>query len=855
MKLRRAYFPHALRITTVVLAALLLGAGASSSPTDPVPFITGIFPVSIAPGVAATSVTINGANFASSPVVYWASTPLAVTYISPSRIVVTIPPALSEIASVGLLTVQNPGNPIKSNVVYLPVSPPAASVTFAQTNFPAANSPLELVQADLNGDDIVDLVVTNNATNSVAVFLGNLDGTFQAEVNYAVDAMPYGLAVGDFNGDGQLDLVVGHDNNGNQTLNVLLGNGDGTFQSRRSVAVPGDTTRHPAVADLNGDGNLDIVVSNESTAEIYVLLGKGDGTFQPAQTTTVPFSGPNVSVSDFNEDGILDLAIAGNASQNIYVFLGHGDGTFSPAEPHPATMTPYFVRAADINSDGHVDLLVSSQNSSGAILLGQGDGTFQTVSGTPPQPSYSLDTGDLNTDGWLDVIGDSGGSPITYLGNGDGSLGDGHYTSNSNQSYSTIVAPFGGGIGGLGLATTDYNNNSLIILLQTVSLSPSVLSFSAQGIGAASPAQVVTINNPTPRAVSISGISLASGNAGDFTQTNNCGTTLAASASCTISVSFLPTASGPRTTVLTFASDAPGGPQTLNVSGTAVDAATVLLSQNGINFGSQLVSVAGPPQTVTLQNSGNLTLAITSITITGTGSSDFTQTNDCGSAVLPGAHCTITITFTPAAVGSRSASVSLASSAASSPDVVTLEGAGQDFSLGLSGAPVVAAGTEASYELMVTPLGGFNQPVTLACSGAPALATCVITPNSVTPDGSHAAPAGVVIATTARSLIVPVDAPSKKFLLTPLRVTLPVLLVGLVAFLAVLVGSRRLAPAGRSANVLFATATLLVVSLAVAACGGRKTPSGGTPAGTYTITITATSGSLTHTATAQLTVN
>src|SRR6266478_4324528 len=165
---------------------------------------------------------------------------------------------------------------------------------------------------------------------------------------------PSGIAVGDFNGDGKADLAVV--NFGDWNVYVLLGNGDGTFQAARSVyfASGGGFPWSIAKGDFNGDGKLDLVVSNYGDNSLSVLLGNGDGTFQAPLTATVGTNPAQVTVGDFNGDGKLDLAVANLNDNTLSVLLGNGDGTFQTPQTFasPGMTHPYFVAVSDFNRDG-----------------------------------------------------------------------------------------------------------------------------------------------------------------------------------------------------------------------------------------------------------------------------------------------------------------------------------------------------------------------------------------------------------------------------------------------------------------------------------------------------------------------
>jgi len=273
--------------------------------------------------------------------------------------------------------------------------------------------PVSVTSGDFNGDGKLDLAVALQATDRVSVLLGNGDGTFQAAVPYAVGSGPLSVASGDFNGDGFLDLATANRTN----VSVLLGNGDGTFQP--AVGYGTDPSRRSVtIADFNGDGKLDLALAggtNPGTNDnsVNVLLGNGDGTFQAAvsyhQTGSVLFS---VTSGDFNGDGKLDL-VAANGSWDTFapegsvsVLLGNGDGTFQAAVNYAVGFLPLSVMSGDFNGDGKLDLAVANQKSNSvSVLLGNGDGTFRVAvsysAGTAPA---SVTSGDFNGDGKLDLV-------------------------------------------------------------------------------------------------------------------------------------------------------------------------------------------------------------------------------------------------------------------------------------------------------------------------------------------------------------------------------------------------------------------------------------------------------------------
>jgi hypothetical protein len=214
------------------------------------------------------------------------------------------------------------------------------------------------VVGDFNRDGFPDVAFANQSGNAIEVLAGNGDGTFKAAAIQTPVDSPYYLAAGDFNANGELDLGVLSAKAGNAVI-VLLGNGDGTFTPVQKNAPTGGGPTSIAVGDFNGDGKLDMAVVNSSTSTVTLLLGNGEGLFTaetpPLSTANDPDS---IQIGDFNGDGIPDLALATLSSKLVAVYLGQGNGTFGPPINIIPTSDPQSLAVADFNGDGLSDLAI-----------------------------------------------------------------------------------------------------------------------------------------------------------------------------------------------------------------------------------------------------------------------------------------------------------------------------------------------------------------------------------------------------------------------------------------------------------------------------------------------------------------
>jgi hypothetical protein len=236
------------------------------------------------------------------------------------------------------------------------------------------SEPATIISADFNGDGIPDLATANLTGNTITILLGNGDGTFTQATNspIAVGNGPVRVAEGDFNGDGIPDLAIA--NSADNTVSILLGNGNGTFkQAPGSPFFVGTDPTSVAVGDFNGDGKPDLAVVNFSDETVSILIGNGDGTFTPAPGSPVSagFSSYTLALADFNGDGIVDLAVTNIDSYQVQILLGNGDGTFAAAANSPIVDVncPRSIAIGDFTGNGIPNIAIANYANDTATIL------------------------------------------------------------------------------------------------------------------------------------------------------------------------------------------------------------------------------------------------------------------------------------------------------------------------------------------------------------------------------------------------------------------------------------------------------------------------------------------------------
>jgi hypothetical protein len=268
--------------------------------------------------------------------------------------------------------------------------------------------PIAVAVVDVSRDGNPDVIVADLGGRAVGVLIGNGNGTFKPKVDVTTNALPAALAVADVDGDGKLDIVVansGSDIEG--AASVLIGNGNGTFKPKVDFAT-GGFPGAIAVADVNKDGKLDIVVASGSDSVVSVLLGNGNGMFQDKVDYALGFAAVAVAIAvvDVNRDGKLDIVAADNMTNRAFVLLNKGDGTFQDAVGYLVGERPQALAVADVTGDGKLDVVTADSNDHAmSVLAGNGDGTFQAKVDSPVGTTpAALAVADLNGDGVPDVV-------------------------------------------------------------------------------------------------------------------------------------------------------------------------------------------------------------------------------------------------------------------------------------------------------------------------------------------------------------------------------------------------------------------------------------------------------------------
>jgi Bacterial Ig-like domain (group 3)/FG-GAP-like repeat len=686
--------------------------------------------------------------------------------------------------------------------------------------------------ADFDGDGLADIIVPDYRF-SFAYLPGYGDGTFRAALDY-YSPVPGGfsaggttIASGDFNGDGYPDFVVGNVGYNNPSggsgigITVFLSNPDGSLNAGVNYGT-GGSYQGVAVADIDGDGHLDIAAVNQSNNGVQIFHGAGDGTFSDGLFySTGGTNASTIVAGDFNKDGHPDLAVANSNSNNVSVLMNDATGHFQAAVTYSTGGANQAIAAADVNGDGILDLVVTEFNPGVvAVLLGNGDGTFQLKPTSSFGFNYlgNLSLGDLDGDGKLDLAVAVADGVITpqglavAKGNGDG----------------TFAAPV--------LYSTTLQN--------------------------------LNLNQPIPGDVKI--VDLNGDGKLDLVYSNsfygtvgvlyNTGTNSFGAAMFYDPVEF---AAGSNVFALTLVDINQDGAVDVVAADNNYAGATVLLNASGTV--STLTSSLNPAvvsQSITF--TATLAAKVRGVSAVPTGTVSFLDGGaSIGTASLNGGVATFTTSSLAAATHVISVIYGGDSNFHSSTSTVLSEVITPTPDFAVAAAPstmTVKAGVSAQYTITVTPSNGYNGTVSLTCVSTtlPSKAACSFNPASVAPGSTGYPTSTLTISTMAAtaSLVTPARPNS-----TSIGPTLWASLSGFGVFGLMLAGIGR--KRNRAMGIVLGV-LLVVMTLTLFGCGGSSSPSTGgnpgtpgTPTGNYTVTVTATGtggNSPTHTMSVTLVV-
>jgi hypothetical protein len=629
-----------------------------------------------------------------------------------------------------------------------------------KTDFATGSGPCSLAKGDFNGDGKLDLVTANCYDFTASILLGKGDGTFDPKTDLYTDEWPLAVTAADFNADGKADFLTANEGACyydwdydltycNPTVTLWLGNGDGSFGGLYNFGLLYNSSPGAmATGDFNADGRIDVVVANGNYGSVSVLL---------QSAAVVPSSGH----LDFGTQGVgsdsgvqgvtLDITGSFPLTVSSVTLTGTDAGEFSisadscsGAPINPLSQCTVSVVFSPTTAGSKLASLVITHDApyspSRIYLSGTGLSSEAFPVFSPPSFDFGSQAVGVPSTMRAVVVTNMGAvtldiTSVTLTGpdlsqfsmvNGCGATLRSVASCRIDVAFTPTSA--GAKSASVSVATNAAGSPDTVSLTGTgvgvpvVSLSRTGVTFPPQLINTPNPAEIITLTNTGTATLTISSITLAGTSAAEFSLTNNCGTSLAAGASCTISVVFTPTSAGAKSASVSIATDAASSPDSVALSGMGITpAALPIFSPTSLDFGSQPIGAPSVPTSVMLTNSGASTLNITSVTLTGSNATEFNLINGCGASLAAGVNCTFSVVFTPTSAGAKSASVSIATDAASSPDSVPITGTGV-------GVPLVSLSrTAVTFSPQVINTPSAAESVTLTNTGTATLAISGIT--------------------------------------------------------------------------------------------------------------------------------
>jgi presenilin-like A22 family membrane protease len=682
---------------------------------NPVPAITSLAPSGTTAGSGGFTITVNGSNFITTSSVNFNGVPRATTYVNSSQLTAVI--LASDVASVGTpaVTVTNPSpGGGTSNALTFTISPgvtPAPVITSLQPSTAVASSGA--------------FTLTVNGSNFISGATVNFNGAARTTTFKSATQLTAAILATDITSVATVPVTVTNPAPSSLTsapvnFSITAAAAPIAGLSPTTIAFAsttvGATITAPALT-LSNTGSAALTISSigitGAGAADFSQTNTCGGSLAAGATCSITVSFTPASAASFSAT----LTVSDNASPSSQYVTLSGTGT-TPTTPVVSLTPPALTFSAQTGTTATAQI-ATLKNTGNAAL------TISNIGITGANPS---DFAETNTCGSSLAAGATCSISVTFT---PASVAT--FTASLSVTDNATGSPHAIALTGTGTATP----------APAVSLAPTSLAFSAQ-TGTTATAQISMLKNTGDAALTITSISITGANPSDFAETNTCGSSLAAGASCSISVTFTPASAATFSAAVSVADNATGSPHTVTLSGTgtAPPAPIASVTPTSLTFTAQTGNTA-TAQSTTLKNTGNAVMNISGITLTGASAADFAQTNTCGETLAAGANCAISVTFTPASVASFSASISIADDAAGSPQTVTLSGTGTappvpTYTVSSSTpAQTIQAGGTAQYSITITAQNGtYSNPVTFSASGLPSGATATFMPSSVTPGSS-----------------------------------------------------------------------------------------------------------------------